>query len=277
MRERVHSKESMSESQETSQVLVRRDDRGDAGFVAHVVLNNARRMNSLNSALMREFIDAVTALGKEERLRVVVVTGAGERAFAGGANLFELVELDAQKGKAYITLVHGMSQCLRDLPVPVIARINGMCLGAGLEIAAACDLRVATEDALLGMPEVALGLPSVVEAALFPQLIGWGRTKELVYTAEHISAAEALSWGLIERCVPRAQLDEAVEHWVSAILKANPRAIRLQRELIRQWECMPINDAIQAGIRTFVHACDSDEPRRLVAAVIERLRRKKRS
>jgi enoyl-CoA hydratase len=267
----------MGESQETSQVLICRDDRGDCGLVAHVVLNNARRMNSLNSVLMRAFIDAVTALGKEERLRVVVVTGAGERAFAGGANLFELVELDAQKGKAYITLVHGMSQCLRDLPVPVIARINGMCLGAGLEIAAACDLRVATEDAILGMPEVALGLPSVVEAALFPQLIGWGRTKELVYTAENISAAEALSWGLIERCVPRAQLDDAVERWVAAILKANPRAIRLQRDLIRQWECMPINDAIQTGIRTFVHACDSDEPRHLVAAVIERLRRKKHS
>jgi enoyl-CoA hydratase/carnithine racemase len=266
----------MSESQETSQVLIRRDDRGADGFVAHVVLNNARRMNSLNSALMREFIEAVSALGQEERLRVVVVTGEGERAFAGGANVFELVELDAHTGNAYITLVHGMSQCLRDLPVPVIARINGLCLGAGLEIAAACDLRVATEDALLGMPEVALGLPSVVEAALFPQLIGWGRTKEIIYTAENISAAEALNWGLIERCVPRAQLDDAVERWVTAILKASPRAIRLQRELIRQWECMPINDAIQAGIRTFVRACDNDEPRRRVATVIERLQNKER-
>jgi enoyl-CoA hydratase/carnithine racemase len=267
----------MSETQNTSQVLIRRDDRGERGFVAHVVLNNARRMNSLNSALMREFIAAVTALGQEERLRVVVVTGVGERAFAGGANVFELVELDAQTGEAYITLVHGMSQCLRDLPVPVIARINGLCLGAGLEIAAACDLRVATEDALLGMPEVALGLPSVVEAALFPQLIGWGRTKELVYTAENISAAEALNWGLIERCVPRAQLDVAVENWVAAILKANARAIRLQRELIRQWECMPVQDAIQAGIPTFVRACDSDEPRRLIAAVIAQLQSKKRN
>lgn len=267
----------MSESQNTSQVLIHRDDRGECGVVAHVVLNNARRMNSLNSALMREFIAAVTALGQEERLRVVVVTGAGERAFAAGANVFELVELDAQKGKAYITLVHGMSQCLRDLPVPVIARINGLCLGAGLEIAAACDLRVATEDTLLGMPEVALGLPSVVEAALFPQLIGWGRTKELVYTAENISAAEALNWGLIERCVPRAQLNDAVEGWVAAILKANPRAIRLQRELIRQWECLPVNDAIQAGIHTFAHACDSDESRRLVAAVMAHLQSKKRT
>lgn len=266
----------MSETQESAPVLVRRDDRGDQGMVAHVVLNNARRLNSLNSALMEAFIEAVTALAEEARLRVVVVTGAGDRAFCGGANVFELAELDASRAQTYITRVHRMSRCLRDLPVPVIARINGLCLGAGLEIAAACDMRVATEDALLGMPEVALGLPSVVEAALFPQLIGWGRTKELVYTAENISAAEAQTWGLIERCVPRDQLDAAVERWLSAILKASPRAIRLQRALIRHWECMPVNDAIQEGIRTFVRACDSDEPRRLVAEVMARLQNKKR-
>lgn len=263
----------MTDSPPASQVQVRRDARG----VAYVTLDNARRMNSLNSDLMREFIDALQVLGQDDELRVVVVTGAGDKAFSGGGNVFEMAAFDTHKGRAYITLVHGISKAVRDLPVPVIARINGLCFGGGLELAAACDMRVAVDDALLGMPEVDVGLPSVVESALFPQLIGWGRTKQLIYTAENIGAREALEWGLVEKVVPRAELDDAVERWVAAIVKAGPRAIRLQRELIREWEAMPVNDAIQAGIRNFARACESDEPRRLLGAVVDRLKNKRRA
>src|SRR5690606_4231942 len=150
--------------------------------------------------------------------------------------------------------VHGMSRALRDLPVPTIARVNGICLGAGLEVMAACDMRVAAENAVFGMPEVKIGLPSVVEAALLPQLIGWGRTKVLLYTGENIDAAEALSWGLVERVVPAEGLDAAVEEWVTSIAGAGPRAIRLQKALMRQWEAMPVNDAIQAGVLSIASA-----------------------
>jgi enoyl-CoA hydratase len=164
---------------------------------------------------------------------------------------------------------------VRDLPVPVIARVNGFCLGAGLELMAACDMRVASDNAVFGMPEVKIGLPSVVEAALLPQLIGWGRTKVLLYTGDNVDAATALDWGLVERVVPVTELDAAVEQWVGSIVASGPRAIRLQKELIREWEAMPVSDAIQAGIRMMGRAYETDEPHRMVAAARERLRARK--
>lgn len=256
-------------------VQVRIDERGSSGRVAYLSIANAARMNSLSSEVMDAFVTAVADLSKDEQLRVLVITGEGDRAFVGGADIFELNSLDRTTARAFITRVHAMSKSIRDLPVPVIARVNGICLGAGVEVMAACDMRVATEGAIFGMPEVKIGLPSVVEAALFPQLIGWGRTKQLVYTGENISAAEALEWGLVEKVVPAEELDEAVETWVAAIVEAGPRAIRLQKELVRLWEALPVNDAIQEGIRNFTRAFDSDEPARMTDEVVERLRRRR--
>ena len=103
--------------------------------------------------------------------------------------------MNPETARAFLTQIHTMCQVLRDLPVPVIARVNGFCLGAGLEVMAACDMHVASDNAVFGMPEVKIGLPSVVEAALLPQLIGWGRTKVLLYTGDNIDAATAFGLG----------------------------------------------------------------------------------
>ena len=258
---------------ETEQVLVRMDDRGEKGRVAYITLNNAERSNALNSKLLREFIEKVTALHEDKDLRVVVLTAAGERSFIGGADIFELRDLDPPGARGFLTLLHGMCHALRAMPVPVIARIHGYCLGAGPEVTTACDMRIASEDAVFGLPEVKVGLPSVVEAALLPQLVGWGKAKVLCYTGENISAAEALTWGLIEKVVPGSKLDEAVESWVSSILEAGSRAIRLQKELFRYWEQMPVNDAIQEGIHSIGKAYETDEPHRLITARINEMRK----
>jgi enoyl-CoA hydratase len=157
----------------------------------------------------------------------------------------------------------------------VIARVNGFCLGAGLEVMAACDMHIASDNAVFGMPEVKIGLPSVVEAALLPQLIGWGRTKLLLYTGDNIDAQTALDWGLVEKVVPAAGLDAAVDGWVRSIVESGPRAIRLQKELIREWEAMPISDAVEAGIRCIARAYQTDEPARMVGEAIQRLKARK--
>ncbi len=256
-------------------VLVRIDPRGTHGHVATVSINNAAKLNSLGMATMAAFVKTVADLGADPDLRVLVVTGEGDRAFMGGANIFELSALNPVTARAFITQVHMASKVLRDLPVPVIARVNGWSLGAGLEVMAACDMRVAVDTAMFGMPEVKIGVPSVVEAALLPQLIGWGRTKVLLYTGENIDARTAFEWGLVEKVVPAAKLDAAVAHWVDAIVESGPRAIRLQKELIREWEAMPVSDAIQAGIRSLARAYESDEPTRLIGATIARLRARK--
>jgi enoyl-CoA hydratase/carnithine racemase len=254
-------------------VQIRRD-RG--GAVATVAIDNAARLNCLGRAQITAFIDAVTALAEDPDLRVLIVTGEGERAFIGGANLNELGELNPLKAREFLTLIHRMCKTVRDLPVPVIARVNGYCLGAGLELMAACDLHIASDNAVFGMPEVKIGLPSVVEAALLPQLIGWGRTRLLLYTGDNIDARTALDWGLVEQVVPAADLDDALGKWVDSIVESGPRAIRLQKELIREWEAMPVSDAIEAGIRCMHRAYQSDEPTRMVGAAIERLRTRKR-
>ena len=256
------------------QVSVTLDPRGDRGHVAYVLLDNAARANSINSALADQFTAALETLAEDPKLLVCVISGAGDRSFAAGANVHELADLTPESGRRFITKVHRMNRSLRELPVPVIARINGACLGAGLELAAACDMRIAVESALLGMPEVDLGLPSVVEAALFPQLIGWGRTKQLIYTAENIDAQTALDWGLVESVVPQDQLDKQVEKMVGAIVKADPAAIRAQKRLMRRWESMAITDAIEEGIRIFAETCANDAPNELAKQVIARLRNK---
>jgi enoyl-CoA hydratase len=251
-------------------VIVRRQ-----GGVATVSIDNAARLNCLGQAQITAFIDAVTTLADDPDLRVLIVTGEGNRAFMGGANLFELGELNPTKARDFLVLIHNMCKVLRDLPVPVIARVNGFCLGAGLEVMAACDMHIASDNAVFGMPEVKIGLPSVVEAVLLPQLIGWGRTKLLIYTGDNIDAPTALAWGLVEKVVPAADLDAALNEWVTSIIESGPKAIRLQKELIREWEAMPINDAIEAGIRCISRAYQSDEPTRMVGDAIRQLKARK--
>lgn len=247
-------------------IRVRREAReGDA--VAFVTVDNARKLNTLNAALMAGFVEAFADLAGRDDLRAVVLTGAGDRAFVGGVDIDELAAIEGpEAARAFIGAVHACCAAVRDLPVPVIARIGGWTLGAGLELAAACDLRVAAEGAMFGMPEVRLGIPSVVEAALLPALVGWGRARQMLLLGETFDAATALSIGLVEAVVPAADLDGAVETRLAALLAAGPRAIRLQKALIRAWEGLPPEDAIAAGIDAFAAAYETDEPRTAMAA-----------
>ncbi len=250
---------------------VRREERPEGGHILHLTIDNASKLNSLNRALMTEIVDTVAGLTADPALRLVVLGGAGGRAFVGGADVGEIAALDHAGARSFITLVHRCCDAFRRLPVPVIARIDGFALGAGLELAAACDLRVASDCSVFGMPEVAIGIPSVVEAALLPKLIGGGRTRRLLLTGETIDAAEALAWGLVEAIAPADALDDLVERFARPILAAGPQAVRLQKALILEWEELPTTAAVQRGIDTFVGAFDSDEPARMAGAALARL------
>ena len=244
------------------------------GAVARVTVQNSAKLNTLNSHLMLDLVTELEALAKRDDLRAVVLTGAGDKAFIGGADIFEMATLDAEKAEAFITLVHRSCNALREMPVPVIARVNGYALGAGLEIAAACDLRIASSNAVFGMPEVKVGMPSVVEAALLPRLIGWGRTRELLLFGENIDAATALAWGLAEYVVTPDVLDGTIDARVDALLTAGPQAVRLQKKLIRDWEDMTLSQAVRAGIESFKQAYATDEPARMMSS-FNRARKKK--
>jgi enoyl-CoA hydratase len=257
-------------------VLVRREQRSEGGHLARVTIDNIAKLNSLNRELMSEIVSAVAEVGDDPRLRLAVLSGAGERAFVGGADIGEIAALDHVTARSFITLVHRCCDAFRRLPVPVIARIDGYALGAGLELACACDLRVASERAIFGMPEVRIGIPSVVEAALLPKLIGHGRARRLLLTGETIGAEEALDWGLVDAVASPDELDDAIERFVRPILAAGPQAVRLQKSLILEWEELPTAAAIDRGIDCFVSAFDTDEPARMAGALLSELRSRRK-
>ena len=251
---------------ESSPIIVRRE-RLEGGVVGYVTFNEPARLNALSTARMTAFVEAMGALSAESELRAVVLRGSGERAFIGGADIDEMAALNGPlAARAFILRVHACCQAVRECPVPVIAAVHGFCLGAGLELAAACDLRLASEDARLGMPEVRLGLPSVVEAALLPQLVGWGQARRLVYLGETLDAAEALRIGLVEAVVPRDRLEARLTAWLQALLEAGPQAIRAQKALVRRWEALTPDRAIAAGVDTFESSFAEEEPGRMLAA-----------
>lgn len=238
---------------------VRLEDRA-GGCIAVVTVAHGSRLNSLNTAQIVRLRAAFAELAKSAEIRAVVLTGAGDRAFIGGADLHELGALCEDSARLFITRLHLACRAIRDCPHPVIARVNGFCLGAGLEIAASADMRVATDSAVFGMPEVQIGLPSVIEAALLPGLVGWGRTREMLLTGGTFPASEALAMGLVERVVPAGELDEAVEHWLGLILRAAPAAVRAQKALMNRWERVSLEEGVLAGIDALSDAYRTGEP-----------------
>jgi enoyl-CoA hydratase len=251
-------------------IEVKRETR-EGGVVAHVIYDHARRLNVLNPASLKDLTETFHALATEDDLRVIVFSGAGGRAFIGGADINHMAGMrHPDDGRAFITLVHKLCQSIRDCPVPVICRLEGYTLGAGVEVAAACDIRIAADNAHFGMPEVKVGIPSVVEAALLPRLIGWGRTSWLLLAAENIDAATADRWGLVEQVVPAAKLPDAIERCVASIVAGTPKAVRGQKRLMRRWERLSIDEAVQAGIDAFAQSVSDGEHIEPMGAFVNR-------
>jgi len=244
------------------------------GRVARIMVCNAAKLNILNTPLIRDLVKAFATVSDDPELRAVVLAGEGERAFIGGADITEMAGLTPATGREFIIALHEVCAAIRACPVPVVARMQGFTLGGGLEVAAACDMRIATEGAKFGMPETRIGIPSVIEAALLPQLIGWGRTRRLLFTAEIIGAETAERWGLVEEVVPAVALDAAIERLLADILACGPRAIRLQKELIGAWEELTPSAAIARGIDCFEESWRTDEPTRMMAEFLANRRKR---
>jgi len=250
----------------TPLVIVRMEDRGEAGRVAHVLVNNPEKRNALGRRGKEELIAAFEALAGDPDLRVAVLTGAGDRSFIGGADLAEMAGLDRAGAEDVSTKTHLACDAIRRLPVPVIARVNGYCLGAGMEIAASCDMRVGVESARFGMPEVKFGIPSGMEACLLPGLIGWGKTREMLLTGAMYSADDALAMSFVQKVAAAAELDAAVDRWLEQVCRATPKAVRSQKALMNRWERVSVDEGIYAGIDALSEAYTTGEPQAAIAA-----------
>jgi enoyl-CoA hydratase/carnithine racemase len=245
--------------------LVRVDKRNGCAWVTL----DRPPLNLIVPELIAELRGAFDALARDAGVRAAVVTGAG-RAFTAGMQVQVLRDLTPATAKALITSLHEAIHAVHDAPFPTIAMVNGPCLGAGFELAMACDLRVAAAGAQLGLPEVKVGAPSVIEAALLPALVGPGRAAEMLLTGDSVTAEQALGWGLVNRVAPDAELTSATVALVDKILACAPPAIRLQKELIVRWRGTDLASAIRIGIDAFARNYETGEGREAALAFLEK-------
>ncbi len=199
------------------------------------------------NALTLEDLDVVraAATGLDDAIRAIVFTGSGERAFSAGMHLDTFTSADPGEGRKLIERVGACIRAVRLAPLPTIAMVNGYCLGAAFELALACDLRVAHDDVRFGLPEVKLGIPSVVEAALLRHHVGLSKATELILTGELYAPAE-LPDGLVNRLVPPEELRAATNELVRVVTANTPEVIAAQKELFATW----LDASFEQGIET---------------------------
>jgi enoyl-CoA hydratase/carnithine racemase len=245
--------------------VLRVENRDGAAWVAL----NRPPLNLMVPELIQAIRDTFHGLARNSGVRLAVLT-AGGRAFTGGMDVRVMKDLDVAGAKALITALHEAIHAVHEAPFPVIAMLNGYCLGGGFELVMACDLRTASTETRLGLPEIKVGVPSVIEAALLPALIGPGRAAEFLLTGATISAQQALEWGLVNRVAPPDQLERVTRELAERILACAPTAVRAQKELINRWRQTDLRAAIEYGINTFATCFATDEPREAMTAFLEK-------
>ena len=204
----------------------------DSG-IATITINRPKALNALNEETIPEFLSSLEDAERDEKVRVIVITGAGEKAFCAGLDLKTVKDISVVKAVEMSRLGQKMTLRIEELGKPVIAAINGYALGGGIELAMACDIRIASENARIGQTEVNVGLiPGWGGTQRLPRLVGRGRAKELIFTGKMIDAKTAERIGLINMVVPPEKLKSAVEELSKVIMSKPPIAIKLSKELI---------------------------------------------
>ncbi len=240
------------------------------GPIATLTINRPEALNTLTHELILNLTKEVNRWSAEKGIRVIILTGSGDRAFVGGVDVRAMMDLNPDGAERFITDLHRFFLAIRQSEKIVIASVNGFALGGGLELVASCDLRIASDRARFGMPEVRVGIPSVIEAACLPRLIGLGRAAEMVYTGERVDAQEAWRIGLINQVVLHSQLKEATRRLAEKVLLNGPTATVLQKKLVAQWMELNLSDAVEAGIRAFREGYKSGEPKEGMKAFLEK-------
>ncbi|MEM4587792.1 MAG: enoyl-CoA hydratase-related protein [Candidatus Jordarchaeales archaeon] len=216
------------------------------GRIARIILNRPDKLNALNPELIEELGKAIEEVKSDKDIRVLVITGSG-KAFSAGADVGAMVEATPLQAKEASLRGHKVFRMLEELDIPVIAAINGYALGGGCELALACDIRIASEKAWLGQPEINLGIiPGWGGCLRLPKLVGAAKAMELILTGDRISAQEALQIGLVNKVVPEDKLEEAVKELADKLANKPPIAVKLAKKVIRKGlEC-----SLDAGIET---------------------------
>lgn len=214
----------------------------DEDGVRLITLNRPEVLNALRSTDLRSITDAVRGVGPG--IDAIVLTGTGNRAFCAGMHVDTFADARPGDGRQIITQVAECIGAIRLAPIPTVAMINGYCLGAAFEMALACDVRVAHPGVHFGLPEVKLGIPSVVEAALLPHYVGWSMAKEMILTGDLYPVDDLAPFGIVNRTVPAEELRGAVDDLLTRLTAPTRTVIAAQKRLFETW----LNTGLQAGI-----------------------------
>ena len=249
-----------------SLVLVEKQDR-----IAWVTLNRPEKMNALNNALLAELEGVIANLEHDAEVGVVVLTGAGEKAFVAGADISELKDLDSASAREQALKGQAVFNRIAAMPKPVIAAVNGFALGGGCELALSAHIRVASENARFGLPEVSLGIiPGYGGTQRLPRLVGAGIGLDLILSGEMIPAADALRMGLVSRVFPQADLKAGVEKLAKTILSRGPLALTRAISAVQQGLDMPLEQGLQFEAALFGLLAASQDMKEGMGAFLEK-------
>jgi enoyl-CoA hydratase len=240
------------------------------GHVATVTINRPDKLNAINRAVREQFVAALADLETNDDVRVVIVTGSGEKAFIAGADIAEF-----QGGSAYEGFRLGKSFGIFEAPErfnkPIIAAINGFALGGGCEVAMACDIRIASEKAKFGQPEIALGImPGGGGTQRLPRLVGLGAAYKLLYTGDMVKADEALRLGLVDEVVPPEQLMDRAKELAGAIAEKSPAALQFIKEAVRASRRTTLDEGLRLETTLFGLVFSTEDKGEGVNAFLEK-------
>jgi len=254
----------MSTAYET--ILVARE-----GHVATVTLNRPDKLNAINATLLRELFHTVVELGADRDVRCAILTGAGDKAFAAGADIAAMRDMTSAEARSFAHLGHALGERIESTPFPILAALNGFALGGGCELALACDFIYASDGAKLGQPEVNLGvIPGFGGTQRLARRVGIGRARELCYTGDAISAQEALRIGLVNAVVPHAELRAKALETATKIAAKGPLAIAQCKRVIHRGADVPLPVANELEAQAFAALFGSGDQREGMAAFLEK-------
>ncbi len=249
------------------QHIIYRIDEG----IATITLNRPEALNAWSPELAQEFLSAIEDASKDVEVRVVVITGAGEKAFSAGADIKTMKGMTALKARELSNMGYKICKVLENIEKPVIAAINGYALGGGLEVAMACDFRIASEKARMGQTEINIGLiPGWGGTQRLTRLVGIGRAKELVYTGKIIDANIALQWGLISKVVPAEQMMTTVREFAQELAGKAPVALKVAKTLISKGADVDLDSALTLEREGFGVVASSEDLQEGVSAFTEK-------
>lgn len=219
--------------------------------VRHIVLDRPTALNALTLADLDRLAELMADAGSDPHVRAVVISGAGGRSFCAGMHVDTFPALDPASARAFISRLRDCIGAVRTSTRPTVAMIDGYCLGAGLELALACDLRLSTPDSQFGLPEVKVGIPSVIDAALLPQFVGLSLAKEMILTGDLYPAAVVERAGLLNRVVGPDRLRAETDELVRRVIRHTVTVLASQKRLFEVWQNRALRDAIDDSVEEF--------------------------